>query len=153
MSFSCWSDSGAVVSTQASYAFTVNRPRVLVANFGTCAPPPTSCVLDVDGDGRGVVATDLVYISRRLRGLSPVPPAFRALDSGIPADTAIAAQVDGARPSLDVDGNGVADAATDVLYIARRRLGLSPVPPSFRAANPAIPPDNVVSGDVDALCP
>lgn len=151
--FSCWSDAGAEVSTVPSYTFTVNGPRVLVANFGTCAPPPTSCVLDVDGDGRGVVATDLVYVSRRLRGLAPVPPSFRALDPGIPADALIAARVDGARPSLDVDGSGAADAATDVLYIARRRLGLAPVPPSFRAANPAIPPDAVVSADVDALCP
>jgi hypothetical protein len=39
----------------------------------------------------------------------------------------------------DVDGNGVVDVATDVVYIARHLLGLSPVPPSFRTQDPTIP--------------
>jgi hypothetical protein len=42
---------------------------------------------------------------------------------------------------LDVDQNGNADLATDVVYIARYLLGLTPVPPSFRVQDPSIPAD------------
>ena len=54
---------------------------------------------------------------------------------------------------LDVDGNGVAQVSTDVVYIARHLLGLTPVPPSFRVLDPTIPSDAVIGGRVDALCP
>jgi cysteine-rich repeat protein len=50
-------------------------------------------VLDVDGDGQVSVATDLVYIVRKLLGLPPVPPSFRTLDPAIPADAVIAAKI------------------------------------------------------------
>jgi hypothetical protein len=54
---------------------------------------------------------------------------------------------------LDVDMDGTAEVATDIVYIARRRLGLDPVPPSFRTLSPGIPDDAVVAGKIDALCP
>jgi hypothetical protein len=52
---------------------------------------------------------------------------------------------------LDVDRNGVADVATDVVYIARHLLGLVPVPPSFRTLDPTIPPDAIIATNVDAI--
>lgn len=54
---------------------------------------------------------------------------------------------------LDVDRDGQAAVGTDIVYIARQLLGLVPVPPSFRAQNSSIPPDVVVGGKIDALCP
>jgi cysteine-rich repeat protein len=54
---------------------------------------------------------------------------------------------------LDVDGNGQAQTATDVVYIARRLFGIPPVPPSFRASDPTIPPDSVIIANITALCP
>jgi hypothetical protein len=49
--------------------------------------------LDIDGNGRIDVATDLVYLARQLLGLPPVPPSFRALDPSIPDDTTIGANI------------------------------------------------------------
>jgi hypothetical protein len=54
---------------------------------------------------------------------------------------------------LDVDGDGRAAVGTDLVYIARQFLRLAPVPPSFREQDPSIPPDVVVGGRIDALCP
>ncbi len=55
---------------------------------------------------------------------------------------------------LDVDNSGPPpDVATDVVYVARTLLGLTPVPASFRALNPSIPADSVVAANVAALCP
>ncbi len=55
---------------------------------------------------------------------------------------------------LDVDGSGVPpDVATDVVYIARYLLGLSPVPPSFRVLDPNIPSDAEMSARIAGLCP
>ena len=55
---------------------------------------------------------------------------------------------------LDVDGSGAPpDVATDVVYVARTLLGLTPVPASFRALDPSIPADSVVAANVAALCP
>ncbi len=55
---------------------------------------------------------------------------------------------------LDVDDSGPPpDVATDVVYVARTLLGLTPVPPSFRALDPSIPADSVVAANVAALCP
>ena len=54
---------------------------------------------------------------------------------------------------LDVDANGTVEVATDVVYIARHLLGLTPVPPSFRVVDPTIPPDAAIAGKIDALCP
>ncbi len=55
---------------------------------------------------------------------------------------------------LDVDGSGPPpDVATDVVYVARTLLGLTPVPASFRALDPSIPLDSVIAANVAALCP
>jgi hypothetical protein len=122
----------------------------------TCTPTPTLglCLLDVDGSGRPPdVATDIIYIARTLLGLTPVPASFRVLDPLIPPDATITANVNAIRNRLDVDGNAVVDVATDIVYIARRLLRLPPVPASFRALDPTLPPDSVIAATVDALCP
>jgi hypothetical protein len=66
---------------------------------------------------------------------------------------ALRAHANGAVPTgpcgLDVDCNGHIDVATDVVYIARHLLGLVPVPPSFRALDPSIPPDGVIANNID----
>ncbi len=111
------------------------------------------CVLDVDGNGMADVATDIVYITRRLLGLPPVPTSFRLLNPSIPPDATIAANVDAVGTPLDVDGSGNVDPATDIVYISRRLDGLPPVPASFRILDPSIPPDNVIRDNIDALCP
>ena len=111
------------------------------------------CILDVDRDGTGGVSTDVVYINRRLLLLTPVPPSYRLLDSTIPPDATIASNIDAIKSSLDVDMNGTVEASTDIVYIRRRLLQLTPVPPSFRMLDPTIPPDAVIAQRVDALCP
>jgi RHS repeat-associated protein len=126
-----------------------------------CAPTPTPtatptprCFLDVDGSGRPPeVATDIVYIARYLLGLACVPPSFRNDDPYILSDTVIAANINAIGQGLDVDANGVVDVATDIVYIARRLLGLTPVPPSFRGLDPGIPSDDDVTARIDVLCP
>jgi hypothetical protein len=117
----------------------------------TTMPPP--CLLDVDGNGRVEVSTDVVYMARYLLGLTPVPPSFRTIDPTIPPDSTVAAAVEVARPSLDVDGNGRVEVSTDIVYISRYLLGLTPVPPSFRTIDPTIPPDATIAANIDALCP
>jgi hypothetical protein len=54
---------------------------------------------------------------------------------------------------LDVDCRNGFDVATDAVYIARLALGLPPVPASFRAIDPSIPPDSEIAARIDALCP
>jgi hypothetical protein len=112
-----------------------------------------ACKLDVDGNGRAEVSTDVTYITRRLLGLTPVPPSYRTTDPSIPSDGAITARIDALRAAYDVDGNGQVVVSTDVTYIARRLAGLAPVPPSYRAADPSIPSDAVIGAAIDALCP
>ena len=112
-----------------------------------------ACKLDVDGNGRAEVSTDVTYITRRLLGLTPVPPSYRTADPSIPSDDAIGARIDALRGVYDVDGNGQLVVATDVTYIARRLAGLTPVPPSYRAADPGIPSDASIAAAIDALCP
>jgi len=53
--------------------------------------------------------------------------------------------------ALDVDGDGEASVATDVVYIARHRLGLVAVPPSFRVLDPTIPSDAIIAANIDAI--
>ena len=115
-------------------------------------------MIDVDCNGQADFATDIVYIARHLLALSPVPQSFRALDECrlglcIPPDPCIAARIEAIREPLDVDGNGVIEVATDIVYIARRLLGLPPVPPSFRAIDPGIPAGADIAARIDALCP
>jgi len=118
------------------------------------AASPGGCRLDVDGSGPPPdLATDIVYVARRLLHLPPVPASFRALDPTIPSDVVIGAAIDGLGSALDVDGDGDIDLATDIVYIARRLLHLPPVPASFRLLDPTIPADAVIAANVDALCP
>jgi hypothetical protein len=134
--------------------FCDNKPPLLTEPAmpgGECRP--TTCILDIDQNGRAEVATDVVYIARTLLGLTPVPPSFRAIDASIPPDSTIAAGVNAAGTAVDVDMNGRVEVATDVVYIARTLLGLTPVPPSFRVIDPSIPPDGAIAGNVAALCP
>jgi CSLREA domain-containing protein len=119
----------------------------------TTTTMPSRCLLDVDGNGHVEVSTDMVYIARHLLGLTPVPPSFRTIDPTIPPDSTIAAAIEVARPSLDVDGDGRVGVSTDIVYIARHLAGLTPVPPSFRTTDPTIPPDATIAANIDALCP
>ena len=111
------------------------------------------CLDDVDKNGVVQTATDIVYIQRHLTALTTVPPSFRVLDPTIPPDATINANIDAARPSYDVDMNGVVQTATDVVYIRRHLTGLTTVPPSFRVLDPTIPPDATINANIDALCP
>ena len=115
--------------------------------------PSFLCRVDVDKNSVAEVATDVVYIARRLLGLVPVPPTFRVLDPTIPPDVEISAKVDAVGSSWDVDTNGTVDVATDVVYIARHLLGLVPVPPSWRLIDPTIPSNEEIATNIDALCP
>src|SRR5262249_30569369 len=55
---------------------------------------------------------------------------------------------------LDVDASGPpVDAFTDMVYVARRLFMLTPVPPSFRALDPGIPPDAEIAARIDATGP
>ncbi len=54
--------------------------------------------LDVDANGDVAVSTDIVYITRRLLHLPPVPESFRVLDPNIASDAFIAANVDALCP-------------------------------------------------------
>lgn len=112
-----------------------------------------ACRLDADFNEAIDVATDIVYVARHLLGLPPVPPSFRAQDPTIPSDAEIIAKIDALGASLDVDGNGTVDVATDVVYVARHLLNLTPVPPSFRVQDPSIKSDAEIAGAIDALCP
>lgn len=94
-----------------------------------------------------------MYIARHLLGLPPVPPSFRTLDPTIAPDADVSARANGMGSALDIDANGVVDVATDIVYIARYLLGLPPVPASFRALDPSIPPDATIAANVEALCP
>jgi hypothetical protein len=113
---------------------------------------PLVCLLDVDGNRRVDVATDVVYVARHLLRLSPVPPSFRSNDPTIPPDATIAANVDRIGAELDVDNSGAVEVATDVVYVARHLLNLGAVPPSFRVGDPTIPSDEVVGVAAVGLC-
>jgi hypothetical protein len=54
---------------------------------------------------------------------------------------------------LDVDCRNGFDVATDAVYMARVRLGLPPVPSSFRALDPTIPPDAEIAARIRGMCP
>jgi hypothetical protein len=115
---------------------------------------PVRCFTDVDDSGAPPdVATDIVYVARRLLGLPPVPASFRALDPNIPPDATITANVDAIGNAGDVDTNGIVDVATDLVYLARQLLGLPPVPASFRALDPSISDDTTIGANIEALCP
>jgi Squalene-hopene cyclase C-terminal domain len=110
------------------------------------------CRLDVDRNGAADVPTDLVYVPRRLLGLTTVPSSFRTFDPTIPTNAYINEKIATLGSRLDVDMNGSVDVATDVVYVIRRRLGLTPVPPSFRVLDPTIPSNASIATKIDALC-
>jgi len=83
----------------------------------------------------------------RIRG----PFVLLVLLSGLAGGALCAVPRGAAAQALDVDGNGNVDVGTDIPYIARRLLGLVPVPASFRALDPTIPPDTVIGTRIDTL--
>lgn len=129
----------------------VCSPNLLCGHISV--PGCVECRLDVDRNNVAEVATDIVYIARRKLSLAPVPPSFRVGHPEIPTDAAISATVDLLGTALDVDRNGIVEVATDIVYIARRRLSLAPVPPSFRVGHPEIPADSTIGPIIDSLCP
>ena len=132
---------------------TTEGPKLRLFTSTSAPVRASGCRIDVDLNGFADVATDVVYVARYLLGLAPVPASFRALDPGIPRDAELTAGMATMESVLDVDTNGVADVATDVVYIARHLLGLAPVPPSFRALDPSIPSDSTLAARIAALCP
>jgi len=136
-------------STSTTTITTTTTVTTTSSTTTTTMPP---CLDDVDRNGVVQTGTDLVYIQRHLSGLTTVPPSFRALDPTIPPDATINANIDAARPSYDVDMNGVVQTGTDVVYIRRHLAGLTTVPPSFRVLDPTIPPDATINANIDALC-
>jgi hypothetical protein len=117
----------------------------------------TTCALDVDASGAAAANTDGVYIFRALPPTlqNVVPPAFRQLIPGIPADQVVLDNVNAILPLLDVDDRNGAQASTDGVYIFR---ALPPtlqtiVPTTFRQLDPTIPSDGVIGANIDALCP
>lgn len=145
---------GTLTSTPTPSLTTTPTDTATPTLTHTATSTPGACSLDVDASGPPPnTATDIVYIARRLLGLPPVPPSFRTLDPTILPDGTIAAAIDALGHALDVDMNGTVDVGADIVYIARRSLGLPPVPASFRALDPSIPPDSTIAAKVDALCP
>jgi hypothetical protein len=132
---------------------TTAGPKLRVFTSNAAPVRASGCPTDVDLNGTTDVATDVVYAARYLLGLAPVPPSFRALDPSIMSDALIAAGMATMGTMLDVDANGLVDVATDIVYLARYRLGLSPVPPSFRVLDPTIASDGAIATRIDALCP
>lgn len=117
----------------------------------------TTCALDVDASGAAAANTDGVYIFRALPPTlqNVVPPAFRQLIPGIPADPVVLGNVNAILPLLDVDDRNGAQGSTDGVYIFR---ALPPtlqtiVPTTFRQLDPTIPSDGVIGANIDALCP
>ena len=142
------STSSSTTSSSTSSSTTITT-STSTSSTSTTMP---ACILDVDGNGTADVSTDVVYINRHLLLLTPVPPSYRVIDPTIPPDMTIDNNVNDIRSSLDVDMNGRVEASTDIVYIRRRLLGLTPVPPSFRILDPTIPSDTVIAQQVDALC-
>jgi Protein of unknown function (DUF1566) len=92
------------------------------------------CDLDIDASGAVLASTDGMLILRRLlnpsgslaiaNSIEPQPQAQRASESAIVAW--IDAQRNlGVNSPLDIDGNGVIDAATDGLLLLRALLGFT----------------------------
>ena len=146
------STTSSTSSTSSSTTSSSTSSSTTITTSTSTSTTMPACILDVDGNGTADVSTDVVYINRHLLLLTPVPPSFRVIDPTIPSDMTIANNVDAIRSSLDVDMNGRVEASTDIVYIRRRLLGLTPVPPSFRILDPTIPSDTVIAQRVDALC-
>lgn len=124
----------------------------LTSGFWAVVAPPI-CLLDVDADGSVQPTTDITYIARHLLGLVAVPPSFRVTDPTIPPDAEIVRRIDAAGVAFNVDERVGVAVPTDITYIARQYLVLSPVPPSFRINDPTIPANSVIGDAIIALCP
>lgn len=81
--------------------------------------------LDIDASGTAQASTDGALILRYLSGLRGNALVDGALDSGATRSTsAIESYLSALTPSLDIDGNGTVDGATDGLLISRYLAGL-----------------------------
>ena len=108
--------------------------------------------MDVDDSGQVTVEGDLTFIARHLLGLPPVPPEIRTQDPTIASDQAIGANVEALGNLLDVDMDGRVRVETDLVYIARRLGGQSPVVPDrFRILDPSIADEASIAAKIDAL--
>lgn len=97
---------------------------------------------------------DLVQVSfsGQANGITSLAVSECTLNEGTPSCSATAGSLSVTSCLLDVDGSGgAAEVATDIMYIARRALGLDPVPSSFRVQDPSIPSDTVVAARIDTL--
>ncbi len=96
-----------------------------LTNYTTYIPygySPSSCNLDVDGDGARMLATDGVLILRRMLGLTGGALVSGATNACAPRSAAGIAQAV-SLPAYDIDGDGRTDAATDGLLLLRAMLG------------------------------
>lgn len=83
---------------------------------------PSTCSLDVDGDGARMAITDGVLILRRMLGLSGTALTVGATHACVPR-TAAAIAGGISLPYYDVDGDGQTLPATDGLILLRALLG------------------------------
>ncbi|UVW34028.1 hypothetical protein NYF23_08255 [SAR92 clade bacterium H455] len=82
--------------------------------------------LDIDGNGKYDALTDGILLLRGMFGLTDTVLINGALASDATYTTGveIASEIDGLGDSIDIDGNGTADALTDGLVILRYLFGL-----------------------------
>ena len=128
------SGTGTVFSVGANGTITANGVGVdwLDASYGglkasakiSVVAPPLA-YLDVDGNGRYDPHTDGLLVTRYLLGMTG--PALTAGAIGAGANrsdpAAIKTYLDGIRPSLDIDGDGTVNPATDGVLLLRYLLG------------------------------
>ncbi len=91
------------------------------ADENTAAGP-----LDIDGNGQYDALTDGLLLLRGMFGLTDTVLIESALapDATYTTGAQIASEIDGLGDSIDIDGNGSADALTDGLVILRYLFGL-----------------------------
>ena len=126
--FSGWTGY-ASCGAAATCTFTMPAAAVTLAAGFAPVQQPTSCVLDLDGDGSVSALTDGLMLMRILRGATGSAITAGVMGTGTlarPTSAAIAAFVQAMRDSmaLDVDGNGVVELA-DALIIQRAMLGMN----------------------------
>jgi RHS repeat-associated protein len=104
--------------------FTITGTTTASATFAPLSLGTPS--LDIDGNGAYDALTDGLLSLRYLFGLTGASLVQNAVGMGATRSTpmAIGAYLDDIRPTLDIDGNGQADALTDGLLIIRYLFGL-----------------------------